>query len=164
MPVPEAAAAVDGWRERTCDDRPSAGVPAHVTLLFPFLAPAEIDGATIERLRRITATIAIFRIRLARTARFDAVLYLAPEPAGPFVKLTEEIARAFPGHPPYGGAVQEIVPHLTVARGDAALMDEAEADINLLLPIEATLREAVLLEEAVPDWGRWEVRAKLPFG
>ncbi len=48
---PELSPVVDDWREQTsADDRPSMGIPPHVTLLHPFV-PAEavaddvIDGA-----------------------------------------------------------------------------------------------------------------------
>ena len=51
--LPEAAPAVDGWRERTCADRPSAGVPPHVTILFPFVPAAELGAGTIDRLHRL---------------------------------------------------------------------------------------------------------------
>ncbi len=44
---PEAWPIVDGWRERTCLDRPSIGIPPHVTLVFPFV-PAEEVGGNID--------------------------------------------------------------------------------------------------------------------
>ena len=47
---------------------------------------------------------------------------MEPEPREPFVELTQAVWRRWPGHPPYGGAHREIVPHLTLAVGaeDAA--------------------------------------------
>jgi hypothetical protein len=70
----------------------------------------------------------------------------------------------YPHLPPYGGAFDSIVPHVTVAEGDPELLDEAERDVRQALPIGAETREVVLLDEVEPDPARWEVRARLPFG
>ncbi len=48
------------------------------------------------------------------------VVYLAPDPAEPFVALTEALAAAFPDCPPYGGAFDEPVPHLTIGHTRSA--------------------------------------------
>jgi 2'-5' RNA ligase len=163
IPVPEAADAVDRWREETCNDKPSVGMPAHITLLFPFAPTSQLDEAVIASLAEVIEEATAFAFELRKSARFPATLYLVPEPALPFVRLTEAIVRRFPGHPPYEGAFDSVVPHLTVGHGDAALMDEAEADVERNLPIESVAREAILLEEVEPDWGRWTVRARLPL-
>jgi hypothetical protein len=42
-------------------------------------------------------------------------------------------------------------------------MDEAEAEVRSRLPIRTVAREALVLEEVEPDWGRWQVRARLPL-
>ena len=77
--------------------------------------------------------------------------------------MTEAIVRQFPDYPPYGGAFDTIVPHLTVAHGNDLVLNAAEADVQRILPIKSMAREALLLEEVEADWGRWEVRARLPF-
>jgi 2'-5' RNA ligase len=163
VPVPEAAGAVDRWREETCNDKPSVGVPAHVTLVFPFMPAAELDQLVIASLAEVVGEFDAFEFELRKPGRFPTTLYLAPGPASPFIRLTEAIVRRFPEHPPYEGAFDSIVPHLTVAHGDVALMDEAESDIERSLPISSVAREALLLEEVEPDWGRWQVRARLPL-
>jgi 2'-5' RNA ligase len=164
VPVGEAAAAVDGWRERTCFARPSIGIPAHVTLVFPFVPAAQVDDAVLASLRAILGGAERFGFELREPRRFPTALYLAPEPAQPFVRLTEAIVARFPGHPPYEGAFDAVVPHLTVAQGDACVLDEAEASLRALLPIACEAHEALLLEEVEANWGRWQVRARLPFG
>jgi 2'-5' RNA ligase len=158
--VPESAAVVDPWRERTLPERPSIGVPAHVTLLFPFAPPDQVDEV---QLRELFADQQSFPFRLARTERFPRILYLAPEPAEPFARVTQTLAARFPAYPPYEGAFETIVPHLTVAAGDDALLDEVDAAVAPSLPIEAEAREAVLLVEVVPDWARWETRERFAF-
>jgi 2'-5' RNA ligase len=156
--VPEAAALVDGWRERTCADRPSIGIPAHVTLLFPFVPVARLDAVVISALAEVVAETPAFDFTLAQTGRFPDTLYLAPAPPQPFVRLTEAIEARFPEYPAYEGVHDAIVPHLTVAHGDTALMDEAERHVAAGLPVAARADEVVLLEEVEGDWGRWEVR------
>lgn len=163
IPVPEAASAVDRWREETCNDKPSLGVPAHITLVFPFVPAAQINQPVIAALAEIVGEADAFEFALRKPARFPTTLYLAPEPTSPFLRLTEAIVRCFPEYPPYEGAFDSVVPHLTVAHGNALLMDEAEADVERSLPIGSVAREAVLLEEVEPDWGRWQARTRLPF-
>lgn len=163
--VPEAADAVDRWREQTCNDKPSVGVPPHVTLVFPF-APAErIDDELIASLSELVSRVEEFDLELRETARFPELLYLVPEPPAPFMQLTGAIVGHFPGYQPYEGAftLNDLVPHLTVAYGDAAFLDEVDADVSPKLPIVARVQEAVLLEEVEPDWGRWVVRSRLPL-
>src|SRR6188474_1156057 len=93
------------------------GVPAHVTVLYPFLPSAELTPAVRRRIARLTRDVRPFEVRFERTGRFPGVVWLAPEPAEPFVALTELLAGAFPEYPPYGGAHDEIVPHLTLGLG-----------------------------------------------
>lgn len=166
VPVPGAASAVDGWRERTCADRPSAGVPPHVTLLFPFVPAAEIDDRLVDDLRALFAGHDPFSFELRAPRRFPGALYLAPEPAEPFLALIHAAARRFPDFPPYAGEIPlaSIVPHVTVAHGESELLDEAEAGVRPSLPIPAFAREVVLLEELEPDRGRWRARTPLPLG
>lgn len=161
--VPEAAPAVDRWREETCNDKPSIGVPAHITLAFPFAPAAKLDQLMIAALAEVVGEMSPFPYTLRRAARFPTTLYLEPEPASSFIRLTEAIHRRFPQYPPYEGVFDTIVPHLTVAHGDSPLLDEAEEMVQRLLPITSVAGEAVLLEEVEPDWGRWQVRARLPL-
>jgi len=162
--VPEAAELVDPWRERTCADRPSIGIPAHVTVLFPFVPAAELDAKVVSALTEVAADADAFDFALTRPGRFPDTLYLEPEPAEPFVRLTEGVHARFPEHPPYEGAFDTIVPHLTVASGEEALLDDVEQNVVPGLPIRARADEIVLLEEVEGDWGRWDVRERLPLG
>jgi hypothetical protein len=97
--VPEAEPAIGSWRRRHSRDG-AAGMPAHVTLLYPF--PAEPD---LDALRAIAAGSAPFRFALRRVHEWpDGVVYLEPEPPEPFTRLTVELVDRFPDHQPYGGA------------------------------------------------------------
>lgn len=162
--VPSAAPAVDAWLERTSSAKPSNGVPAHVTLVFPFVPAEKIDAALLEALRDLFGRFPGFTFELHELRRFPQVLYLAPEPPAPFVRLTEAIVSSYPDYPPYGGAFDAIVPHLSVAEGDTALLDEVERDVRRSLPLRAEAREVTVLEEVEPDMARWVARARLPLG
>lgn len=162
--VPEAGRAVDGWRERTSTAKPSSGVPAHVTLLFPFVPVPEIDGALLAELRELFGRFQNFSFELRELRRFPSVLYLAPEPPGPFVQMTETLVASYPDFPPYGGIFESVVPHLTVAEGEPELLDEAERDIRQALPIIGLAGQVILIEEVEPDIARWQTRARIPLG
>lgn len=155
VPFPEIADVVEPWMERTCaSSKPSQGIPAHATLLFPL--PPDVDGV-----RETLANTTAFDVVFTQLRRFPTTLYLVPEPAEPFVRLTEALTRRFPDWPPYGGAFDAIVPHVTVAQGGPATLDAAEADVCSRLPLRARAREAVLLSEVVAD--RWNLRATFAF-
>ena len=156
--VPEVAPAVEPWLERTAVAKPSRGIPAHVTILFPFVPAREIDDTLLEDLAAILARFPAFEFELSRLERFPNVLYLAPEPADPFSTLTEAVVASYPAYPPYGGIFDTVVPHLTAAEGETEILDSAEADIGHALPTTAESREVVLLKEIEPDMLRWQIR------
>lgn len=161
---PKAAAAVDGWRERTCSDRPSIGIPPHVTLLFPFVPADQVDEGVVAELQRLFASTAPFAVTFRELRRWPEMAYLAPEPPELFARLTAAIVERWPDYPPYEGVHETVIPHLTVAHGDDALLEEVEADVTPKLPIEAHVTEAFLLEELEQDWGRWGELARFPLG
>lgn len=87
--VPEAEPAVAALRA-AYDPSASWGVPAHITVLYPFLPPDRIDAAVLAAVRATVAGVPAFDLVLARTRRFgDQVLWLAPEPDAPLRALTE---------------------------------------------------------------------------
>jgi len=161
--VPEAAGAVDDWRERTSYAKPSSGVPPHITILSPFKPPADIDDVLVDELRAVFDAFERFAFELGAVRQFPGVLYLAPHPAEPFARMTEAVWRRFPDCPPYGGTFDSIVPHLTTAEGDDETLSAAEAHVSLSLPIAAEATEVLLIEEIEPDSARWETRTRLPL-
>jgi 2'-5' RNA ligase len=161
--VPEAASAVDRWREQTCQAKPSTGVPAHITILWPFLPSASIDGVVLDSLQTIFSVSEEFAFELRATARFPGTLYLAPEPADRFTEITRAVWDAFPSYPPYEGVFDTVVPHLTTAQGDDDVLAEAESAVRSSLPIAARAREVLLIEEVEPEGARWQPRATFPL-
>jgi 2'-5' RNA ligase len=150
--VPEAEAVTKPFRERY-DPSAAAGVPAHITLLYPFKAPDEIDDITLGKLRDCFARSDPIRFSLSAIRRFPAeVLYLALEPDEPFRQLTLSIWNLFPETPPYGGKWPEIIPHLSVALvSDEAQLTAIAGDFAAAsqgkLPIHAIASEVALMEK-----------------
>lgn len=143
--VPEAEPAVGAHRDRL-DSAARLGVPAHVTVLFPFVPPSEIDSAVMERLAAAVASVPRSTVAFDATRWFGTdVLWLAPRPGTVFETLTAAVSAAFPEHPPYGGAHDEVVPHLTVGHNAPyAVLCQAEAAVLPLLPVEAEIATAAL--------------------
>ncbi|WP_234359961.1 2'-5' RNA ligase family protein [Streptomyces sp. DSM 15324] len=158
--VPEAEPLVRAWRERL-DPSAAAGVPAHVTVLFPFLDASRLDEGVCAAIGEVMGRHASFEARFDRCGRFPGVLYLAPETGAGFRSLTEAIVERWPEHPPFGGRFDEVVPHLTVAQGqDEAVVEKAEADLLAGLPVVTRVSAVDLL---VHDGTRWRRRAAFPL-
>ena len=159
--APEVVTVVDPWLERTSASKPSNGIPAHVTILFPFVPAAEMDDALVDDLRELFSGFQAFELEYRATGRFPGIVYLAPEPAGPFVSMTDAVAASYPAFPPYGGVFDTVIPHLTAAEGDAHTLARAEAEIRPWLPIASRVDEVVLLEEVEPS--HWRPHAVMPL-
>ena len=155
--VPDAEPMVASLREQH-DPTARLGVPAHITVLVPFIAPEQVTPAVEDRLERAFGTHPAFDFTLASVGRFPGVAFLAPEPAAHFIALTEAVVREFPDHPPYAGEFSSIVPHLTVAHGgeDDAHTVAIELQKRLATegPVHARCRAVVLLENSTGTWRR----------
>jgi hypothetical protein len=148
--VPEAEAAVRELRLRY-DWSARHGVPAHVTVLFPFLDAGCVDVAALHTL---FAQHHAFDFVLDRVEQFDeGAVWLHPEPSEPFRALTTAVWRRWPECPPYEGAHEDVIPHLTVS-GDPV-------DVVVELPIAARADEVTLIEEQRD--GRWLDRQRFPL-
>jgi 2'-5' RNA ligase len=160
--VPEAESVVSEWRERF-DPSAAHGVPAHVTLIFPFLSVARCDEAAVRWLRCLFAATPTFEFQLTEPRRFPGILYLGLEPAQPVVRLTDALVQRFPEAPPYGGSYPEFIPHLTVAHScDEGVLREIEQAVRPGLPIRSVAREVILMRERVD--GGWAVGHRFPLG
>ncbi|MGW1239684.1 2'-5' RNA ligase family protein [Streptomyces bobili] len=154
--IPEAEPAVRAWRDQL-DPSARAGVPAHVTVLFPFLHESRIDSSVLTAVGEVIGRHRPFEARLERCGRFPEILYLVPEPDIPFRRLTEAIADRWPETPPFGGQFDEVVPHLTIAQGqDDAVLEDAETDLRSRLPVTARVSSVDLM---IHDGTRWQQRA-----
>jgi hypothetical protein len=161
--VPEAESAV-GTHRAWLDHAAAWGVPAHVTVLYPFLPPAEIDDGVLARLRAAIATVPAFDTVFARASWFgDDVLYLAPEPDAPFRALMTAVWEAFPDHPPYGGEIPDVVPHLTVGQGaPLPVLRTVAEEVTPYLPIPVRVATVTLIQGA-EEADSWHTLAELPL-
>jgi 2'-5' RNA ligase len=161
--VPEAEALVRDLRRRF-DPSAAAGVPAHVTVLYPFLPQQQLSPAVLARAAAALRECPAFGFEMAQAASFPGTAYLAPWPCAPFVALTEALVRAFHGLQPYGGAHPAIIPHLTVGRGTDEAVEGVVADLRRGLlaqgPVRAVCSELTVLENAA---GRWREMRRLPL-
>jgi len=154
--VPEAERYIARYRQRF-DPSARRNVPAHVTVLYPFMSPQDIDDEVLERLAQIARAVPSFEYRLAETRRFPVALYLAPQPDDSFAALTDGVHRAFPDFPPFEGKFDTVVPHVTVAHADEPQLCEIEVELRIALAsggvVKARCSEMVLIENSS---GRWE--------
>ena len=159
--VPEAEARVGSLRERF-DASAAAGVPAHITVLFPFMAPALIDDRVLTQVAAALAAVPAFAFTLERVERFSTTTWLAPEPAAPFVALTNRLVQAFPAFLPFSGEFDSVIPHLTVAHGDARDADRAQAELSRAMrrhgAIQVRCAAVMLMENSS---GRFQLRHTL---
>jgi 2'-5' RNA ligase len=145
------------------DPSAAAGIPPHVTLMFPFIPPSDLSEPQINALETLVGRAEPFDFTLTRVDEFEqGVLYLAPEPASAFIDLTREIGRRF-GLLPFGGEFGETpVPHLTIAV-DASPEKRRQIGDRLrpALPIQLKAKEAWLMVGS--NSGGWAIARKMPF-
>ncbi len=163
--VPEAEPLVGRLRQLH-DPSAAVGVPAHVTVLYPFVPPAAIDALLESRLADLFAAMAAFDYRFERVDRFgDTTVYLAPEPAAAFSALTAAVAAQWPDYPPYGGAHDTVIPHLTV--GDqlvAGGVDRVFAEAAAALARAGSVRgRAGAVDLIIEGGGRWSTASSFPL-
>ncbi|MDQ2846706.1 MAG: 2'-5' RNA ligase family protein [Actinomycetota bacterium] len=141
------------------------GVPAHVTVLFPFAPPALIGAADVQRAADVCRSHEPFEVTFGGTDWFEqAVLWAAPVDPGPFRALTAAFAAAFPAYPPYGGEFDDVVPHLTIAdRAPQELMLAAERAVQQLLPVRQQVTRVSLFVGSDEDES-WVRLQQFPLG
>jgi hypothetical protein len=161
VPIAEVESIV-GKLRLEYDESASLGVPAHVTLLYPFHPPQAAIGQ-VEALREFFNSIASFQFCFTEVRRFPATAYLHPDNSERFIQIIHALLTRWPGYQPYAGLFPGIVPHLTVAHNVAKeIMDAVENSIRHYLPIRCVAREAWLLVS--DQTGFWSKRASLPLG
>jgi 2'-5' RNA ligase superfamily protein len=148
VPVPKLDAVVRArLRLRSPDEVPAddADPVAHITLLGPFADRDDITPGVLSELRWFFADVTSFAFTLTSVNRFPGgTVYLSPSPAAPFRQLTLELFRRFPEYPPYGGAFDDVVPHLSVPLVEGEDLPSVEHELGPRLPVTAQAQEAAL--------------------
>jgi hypothetical protein len=138
------------------------GVGPHVTVLFPFLPCADVGPRDRAELARMAGTIPALDVTFAQVRRLPNLVWVQPEPAAPFADLTAAVIARWPSHPPYEGAFDVVIPHLTVVESDVADLETIEELARQSTPFA---RRAQRLELWCQDRaGRWRTRWRMPLG
>lgn len=160
--VPAAEPVVGRWR-RTLDRAAAWGVPAHVTVVYPFVPPDRLDDGVLAGVRAAVGGVPGFDCVFGAVRWFGAdVVWLAPEPDEPFRALTAAVWRRFPEAPPYGGEFADPIPHLTIGHVDPPALRRAAAAVAPELPVVARV-EAVTLLVGTDAPGSWHPAATFPL-
>ena len=156
--VPEAEEAVGRWRAAH-DPSADRGVPAHVTVRFPFFPAAEIDDGVLGTLDALASDVDPFTATFRSVERRTDGVWMRPEPEDPFRRLTRAVWTRWPELPPYGGIHADVIPHLTVAGGEAPR--GVETAVSAHLPI---VTRVAAMELIAFDGDRWTTRERFPLG
>jgi 2'-5' RNA ligase len=162
VPVLDAGPLVEELRLQH-DPSAKAGVPPHITLMFPFLPPGELTEANLRALEAVIRGEDRLEFSLSRVSEFaQGVVYLEPEPAEPFIRLTRKIGEVF-GLLPFGGEFGDTaVPHLTVTVPESRMTgDQIAMQLDPLLPIRVAADRAWLMVGSTPR--KWTTVRRMRF-
>jgi 2'-5' RNA ligase len=138
------------------------GVPAHLTLLYPFVPAERLVVQDRTRLEKAMAASPAFGYELWSIDRWPDTLYVAPRPKGPFEDLAARLAADWPDWPLYGGG-HAFEPHVTIAEpGIGAVEELARAVGRESLPARRRATQASLIVER--SNGRWTSLWRFPLG
>ncbi|KAA2255220.1 2'-5' RNA ligase family protein [Solihabitans fulvus] len=136
-------------------------IPAHVSVLYPFVDAAHLDGDALGDLAAIFAGCAPTDVEFLTCQRDAGFVYLPPVDRGSIGAAISAVRARWPEVLPYGGAYGEPEPHLTVAMGVADdVAARIQRDVSARLPLRAAIDEAWL----VAFTGEWQVLRRFPFG
>lgn len=153
-------APLERWRRRAVADA-ADGLPAHATMLFPFVAPERLDDAVRRMLAGVAARHGPIEYRLIGPERWPDVIYAAVDPVRPFLVLHEDLQAAFAAFPIYGPDFDlEFVPHVTVDEGAAIVPFDNPAWRSLPRPAVARAIEVIVR----PPGGRWRTAWRIRLG
>lgn len=166
IPVPAAEPLVGKWRKKY-DASAQRGVPAHITLIYPFQSPDKLDGGVTDQLKSLFENANPFSFELTKIATFPAVIFLDPSPREPFIELIQKLVELYPDTPPCAGQYSTINPHLTLA-----VLPESADFQNILKTIAQDLTPQLpALAQATEVWlmvkdesHLWRLRSKFKLG
>jgi hypothetical protein len=160
--VPEIEPVVGEWR-MALDPSAPLGVPAHVTILYPFVPRRAVGHRDLARLAEIAEGESPFTATFSEVGWFgEDVVYATPHPRERFRGLIRRVAAAWPQHPPYRGLHPDPTPHLTIGdRGSIEEMRAAGHEVAARLPVTSQVTRLTLIEQV---GGRWREAARFPLG
>ncbi len=145
------------------DPLAARGVPAHVTVLFPFLRVDALTPAVRSTLARLAAHEPPFVARFERVERRGRMVWLIPADERPFLRLTAAVAERWPDHQPYEGVHLTLIPHLTLIETTVSrTRDAAWAAAAEVGPFDVAVRDLTVITEGAS--GGWRTSWRLPMG
>ena len=139
-------------------------VPAHITVLFPFVPLDDLDDACWT-LRDICAELPPFDVTLDGYGHFPTTVYLKPRDPEPIKASFHAIHAQFPNYLPYRGAFSsdDITPHMTVGefRSEA---DRERAILPTYEPITFAVRRFHLIVGVEREPIPWITHDVIPIG
>jgi 2'-5' RNA ligase len=106
----ELSPLIDKWRTAYL------GIPPHITLLYPW-RNAPLSNNDLNQLEQVLKNFKPFDLCLNRVETFEAgIIYLALKDDNPTKALMQAFASQFPETPLYGGAFNDVIPHLTISK------------------------------------------------
>ncbi|MEV6683171.1 2'-5' RNA ligase family protein [Streptomyces erythrochromogenes] len=158
--LPEAAPLLDAAR-RVDPALVRPGVPAHVSLLYPFVPQAALTGQDEKNVRRLAASFPAAALLLEEVVTAPGFVAVSVPELQPIV---DAFHAQWSGLRPYGGRFGvRPAAHVTVAMGarDPAAAAHVRAAVGNLLPLRtraAAVQLVVLTEEG------WRPRLTAPLG
>jgi hypothetical protein len=138
-------------------------MPAHVTLLYPFVRWDAIEPGVGDAIAAVAARNVAIRYRVVGPRRWPDTIYAGLEPGEPFVILQADLAATFPDHPIYGSKPGFVfVPHITVAEGPA--VDDPRTIADPAWAALPTRGVAESIELIATDGGPWYRVWTFPLG
>lgn len=153
---------LDALRRRAILDA-DKGIPAHLTLLYPFISPERLDESVRSVVAEIARSHPSFDFNLTGAHTWPGTVYAAVAPTEPFARPQADLSGAFPAFPIYGQPPGFIfVPHVSVA--EASDYDLAEAVEDPAWKGLPSARRATAIEVIVSDGAGWRTRWRLRLG
>jgi 2'-5' RNA ligase len=144
------------------DGTPSPGLPAHVTILFPFVPVGNVDPSVGAALFELAAAREPFQARFDQVQQRDAMIWLLPAQQEPFVALTAAVVGRWPTYQPYAGAFDTLIAHLTLVESGSDAIARATSAALEQGPFEVPVEELQLIGEV--GSGGWRVLNRFQLG
>ena len=132
VPVVEAEPYVAKLRERF-DPSARRGLGAHITVLHSNMPWESFEPNFLEQITAGATATAPFEYQITKVARFPGTLYLAVEPASPFVLLKEKLLLGLPIAERERPVRESLVPHVSIVRKSTSDDHEVEEELTSML-------------------------------
>lgn len=151
--VPELEPRIADLRSRH-DPAARQEMPAHITVLYPFMDPVKIGPTQRGRMAEVLRGFPAFELSFTRVGRFPEALWIQPDPVEPIIEMVRAVAAAFPDYPPYRGQFETVIPHVTVGLGDSFELAALEPEVRrrLAAPVRQTISSASLFTTIKRKW------------